>query len=189
MSEATQEPVRISLEWTPNPNTIKLLTNRTILTKGAVNFTSVEAAAPSPLATRLMAVNGVIGVMLGTNFVTLTKNEEGDWIELHRQTVEVLNDHLAKGLPAYEGEIPATMVAGLLSDDAQKIQQIIEAEIRPAVAQDGGDIIFDRYENNVAYVHMRGSCSGCPSSTMTLRMGIESRLREVVPDLREVVSM
>lgn len=183
------EPITISLEWTPNPNTIKLLTSRQLIPKGAVNFTDIEAAAPSPLGQRLLKINGVTGVMIGTNFVTLTKSEDGDWIELHRSAVETLNDHLAKDLPVYEGEIPEAPKNENDSEEVQVIRSILDSEIRPAVAMDGGDITFERYEDGVLYLHMKGACSGCPSSTATLRMGIETRLREAVPSLREVVSV
>lgn len=183
------EPITISLEWTPNPNTIKLLTSRQLIPRGAVNFTNVEAAAPSPLGKRLLGISGVVGVMIGTNFVTLTKSEEGDWIELHRAAVESLNDHLSKGLPVYEGEIPEAPRNENETEEVQTIRSILDAEIRPAVAMDGGDITFERYEDGVLYLHMKGACSGCPSSTATLRMGIETRLREAVPGLREVVSV
>jgi Fe-S cluster biogenesis protein NfuA len=183
------EPITISLEWTPNPNTIKLLTNRQLIPKGAVNFTSLSAAEPSPLGKRLFGIPGVIGVMLGTNFVTLTKSEEGDWIELHRLAVEALNDHLSKGLPAYEGELPEAPVNPNETEEVATIRGILDAEIRPAVAMDGGDITFEKYEEGVLFLHMKGSCQGCPSSTATLRMGIETRLREAVPSLKEVVSV
>jgi Fe-S cluster biogenesis protein NfuA len=189
MNPTTDGPISISLEWTPNPNTIKLLTNRTLLPSGAVNFTSADAAAPSQLARRLFDVSGVVGVMLGTNFVTLTKSDEGDWIELHQASVNVLNDHLSRGLPVYEGELPEAPAATDASQEVQLILSILDGEIRPAVAMDGGDITFERYEDGVLYLHMKGSCSGCPSSTATLRMGIEARLREVIPQLREVVSV
>ena len=183
------EPITISLEWTPNPNTIKLLTNRQLIAKGAVNFTSEVSTEPSPLAKRLFAIPGVIGVMLGTNFVTLTKSEEGDWIELHRMAVENLNDHLAKALPVYIGEIPEAPVNANETEEVSTIRTILDAEIRPAVAMDGGDITFEKYVDGVLYLHMKGACSGCPSSTATLRMGIETRLREAVPSLKEVISV
>jgi Fe-S cluster biogenesis protein NfuA len=184
------ETVTISLEWTPNPNTIKLLTNRELLPRGAVNFTSGDAAGASPLAKRLFGIEAVTGVMLGTNFVTLTKSEEGDWIELHRQAVEILTDHLAKKLPIYEGNIEEAYSGDANdSEDVRIIKQILDTDIRPAVAMDGGDITFDRYEDGVLFLHMKGACSGCPSSTATLRMGIEARLRESLPALKEVVSI
>jgi Fe-S cluster biogenesis protein NfuA len=183
------DQITISLEWTPNPNTIKLLTNRQLIPKGAVNFTSLAATEPSPLAKRLFGIPGVIGIMVGLNFVTLTKSEEGDWIELHRQAVELLNDHLTKNLPVYVGEIPEAPVNANETEEVATIRSILDAEIRPAVAMDGGDITFERYEEGVLYLHMKGACSGCPSSTATLRMGIETRLREAVPTLKEVISV
>ncbi|MBI3891690.1 MAG: NifU family protein [Candidatus Wallbacteria bacterium] len=180
-------PVYIDLEWTPNPNTIKLVTNRALLERGVANFRTPDSAVPSTLAQKLFTVPGIAAVMIGSNFVTLTRTEEGDWVEIHEKAVGHLRHHLEAGLPALEGPLPQAPAAAGAEGEIQLIRDILENEIRPAVAMDGGDITFERYEDGVLYVHMVGSCSGCPSSTMTLRVGIENRLREVVPSLREVV--
>lgn len=180
-------PVYIDLEWTPNPNTIKLVANRVLLERGVANFRTAESAAPSELAQKLLAIPGIAAVMFGSNFVTLTRTEQGDWVEIHEKAVGLLRAHLEAGRPALEGPLPETPVAPGAAGEIQLICEILENEIRPAVAMDGGDISFVRYEDGVLYVNMKGSCSGCPSSTMTLRVGIENRLREVVPSLREVV--
>lgn len=186
-------PVNIQLEWTPNPNTLKYVVDTRLIPSGAVNFTSAEAAKErSPLAERLFAITGVAGVMVGTNFVTVSKGPEGEWDELNDGVMAALEAHIDAGLPALSAEAleaQKPVAAGPDGEVEQKIRQILDDEIRPAVANDGGDITLDRYESGIAYLHMKGSCAGCPSSTMTLKMGIESRLREVIPEVQEVVAI
>jgi Fe-S cluster biogenesis protein NfuA len=184
--------VNIQLEWTPNPNTLKYVVDRFLIPSGALNFTSKELASErSPLAKKLMDVNGVVGVMLGTNFVTVTKGEEGEWDELNDGVMEALDVHLTSGAPVVTGDISqyAPISSGPAGEIEQRIQKILDEEIRPAVANDGGDITLERFENGIVYLHMKGSCAGCPSSTMTLKMGIESRLREMIPEVQEVVAV
>jgi Fe-S cluster biogenesis protein NfuA len=181
--------VNIQLEWTPNPSTLKYVVDRQLLPSGAVNFTDrVKAESISPLAKRLFDIQGVVGVMLGTNFVTVTKGDEGEWDALNDGVMETLDDHLGGDKPIVTGEWRPAGAAGGGQVEA-RIRAILDSEIRPAVAQDGGDVVLDRYENGVAYLMMHGSCSGCPSSVMTLKMGIESRLRELVPEVVEVVAV
>ena len=187
-------PVNIQLEWTPNPNTLKYVVDVRLIPSGAVNLTSKEAAAErSPLASKLFEVPGVVGVMVGTTFVTVTKGEQGEWDELNDGVMSAIETHLDAGLPVLSGEAAAAVQAPVASGPdgtiEQKIRQILDDEIRPAVANDGGDITLERYESGIAYLHMQGACSGCPSSTMTLKMGIESRLREVIPEVQEVVAV
>ena len=181
--------VNIQLEWTPNPSTLKYVVDRPLLPRGAVNFTDkAQAAEKSPLANKLMGITGVVGVMLGTNFVTVTKGDDGEWDELNDAVMATLDSHLSANEPVVSGDwAPAVPVGG--TDVEQRIREILDAEIRPAVAQDGGDVNLDRFQDGVAYLTMHGSCAGCPSSTMTLKMGIESRLRELVPEVVEVVSV
>jgi Fe-S cluster biogenesis protein NfuA len=185
--------VNIQLEWTPNPSTLKYVVDRRLLSGGAVNFTQrEEAEKKSPLARKLMDVKGVSAVMIGLNFVTVTKGDEGEWDELNDAVMATLDSHLEANEPVVDEEALATARAAQGATDGsveKRIQEILDAEIRPAVAQDGGDITLDRFENGIVYLHMKGSCSGCPSSTATLKMGIESRLREVIPEVAEVVSV
>ncbi|MFL5354478.1 NifU family protein [Archangium sp.] len=184
--------VNIQLEWTPNPSTLKYVVDRRLLASGAVNITSQQAAEEkSPLALKLMGIKGVRAVMVGSNFVTVTKGDEGEWDELNDAVMATLDEHLGAGLPAVNEEaLAASRVAtGASGSVEMRIQDILDAEIRPAVAQDGGDITLDRFEDGIVYLHMKGSCAGCPSSTATLKMGIESRLRELVPEVNEVVSV
>ena len=183
--------VNIQLEWTPNPSTLKYVVDRTLMPRGAMNFTSLDgAAAKSPLASKLMGIDGVTGVMIGSNFVTVTKGEAGEWDTLNDQVMSTLDTHLgANEAVISESALAETGNAHVASDGEieRKIREILDLEIRPAVMQDGGDITLDRFEAGIVYLHMRGSCSGCPSSTMTLKMGIENRLREVVPEVVEVM--
>jgi Fe-S cluster biogenesis protein NfuA len=185
--------VNIQLEWTPNPSTLKYVVDTQLLPRGAMNFTNREIAVErSPLASRLFDIKGVTAVMLGTNFVTVTKGDEGEWDELNDGVMLALDTHLGANETIVKAEVleafsAKSTVAG--TEIEQRIREILDAEIRPAVAQDGGDITLDRVENGTVYLHMQGSCSGCPSSTATLRMGIETRLKEAIPDIVEVVSV
>lgn len=181
--------VNIQLEWTPNPSTLKYVVDRRLLPTGAVNITTPERAQEvSPLAKKLFDITGVVGVMLGSNFITVTKGDEGEWDELNDHVMSTLDQHLSADEPVVSPTWqPPVTASG--TDVENRIREILDAEIRPAVAQDGGDVLLDRFEGGVAYLQMHGSCSGCPSSTMTLKMGIESRLRELVPEVVEVVSV
>ena len=184
--------VNIQLEWTPNPSTLKYVVDRKLVSSGAVNITSRAAAEEkSPLALKLMSIRGVMAVMVGANFVTVTKGDEGEWDELNDAVMATLDEHLGADLPAVNEEAlaAARQTAGVGGSVETRIQDILDAEIRPAVAQDGGDITLDRFEEGIVYLHMKGACSGCPSSTATLKMGIESRLRELIPEVNEVVSV
>jgi Fe-S cluster biogenesis protein NfuA len=184
--------VNIQLEWTPNPSTLKYVVDRPLLPSGAMSFTSREKAEQeSPLVKKLMDIRGVSAVMLGTSFVTVTKGEEGEWDELNDSVMATLDSHLGAGEPVVTEEALAarTTHGGGGGDIEEQIRAVLDAEIRPAVMQDGGDITLDRFEDGVVYLHMRGSCAGCPSSTATLKMGIEGRLKEVIPQVNEVVAV
>lgn len=185
-------PVYVSLEFTPNPNTLKYSVNRRLLEQGAVNFSSAERVGDrSPLATKLFAVTGIAGVMIGRDFVTITKTDGGDWDVVHKGASKVIEEHLTAGEPVVT-RIDADEPAGASAmggETERRIREVLDNEIRPAVAMDGGDITFDRFEDGVVYLQMKGSCAGCPSSTMTLKMGIENRLREMLPEVKEVVSV
>ncbi|MCP3144417.1 NifU family protein [Pyxidicoccus xibeiensis] len=188
--------VNIQLEWTPNPSTLKYVVDRKLLAGGALNFTSRDdAQVKSPLAHKLMDVRGVTAVMIGSNFVTVTKGDEGEWDELNDAVMSALDTHLTANEPVVdEAAVAAARQAAAGSAAAggsveARIQDILDSEIRPAVAMDGGDITLDRFEEGIVYLHMKGSCAGCPSSTATLKMGIEGRLREAIPEVLEVVSV
>ena len=183
--------VYVSLEFTPNPNTLKYSVNRELLARGAVSFTRKEDAEKrSPLAAQLFGVSGICGVMIGTNFVTVTKTEDGDWDLVHKSCSNLIEKYLVEGLAVVnEGVSDSGHSQGVGSEVEAKIKDILDKEIRPAVAMDGGDIVFERFENGTVYLFLQGSCAGCPSSTMTLKMGIETRLREAIPEVQEVVSV
>lgn len=193
---STNTPVYVSLEFTPNPNTLKYSVNRQLLqTRTTANFGNKDDAdKSSPLASKLFAVPGIRGVMIGKDFVTVTKTEEGDWDIVHKSTSQTLEDHLNRGEVVVNeagmaAEAHAKASSGAMAAIETKIKEILDQEIRPAVAMDGGDISFDRFEDGIVYVHMQGSCAGCPSSTATLKDGIETRLRDAIPEVLEVVSI
>lgn len=185
----TTQPVYVSLEFTPNPNTLKYSVNRTLLDKGALNFTDkTDAEKKSPLAFKLMNVPGISSVMLGRDFVTVSKAEEGDWDVVHRTASDTIEAHLNANEAVVIGEALEKVKQYDASSIEQKIQDVLDAEIRPAVANDGGDVTLDRFEDGIVYLFMRGACAGCPSSSATLKMGIETRLKEAIPEVIEVVS-
>ena len=188
--ENAVQDVYVSLEFTPNPNTLKYSVNRQLLDKGAVNFVKAEdVGVRSPLAAKLFAIPGICGVMLGRDFITVTKTEDGDWDVVHKTTSETIHKHLSENGVVMAEEGQRQDHKGGESEIENKIREILDRDIRPAVAMDGGDITFEKFENGVVYLYLQGSCSGCPSSTATLKMGIETRLREAIPEVMEVVAV
>lgn len=178
----------IQTEQTPNPATLKFLPGTTVLGSGSADFSDAASAGDSPLATKLFAVSGVASVYLGGDFITVGKTDSADWAQLKPYVLGAIMDHYASGQPAVIGDAAAADGEG---DDpiVTKIKQLIETRVRPAVAQDGGDITFKSFEDGVVSVHMKGSCSGCPSSTATLKNGIENMLKYYVPEVTSVQSV
>jgi Fe-S cluster biogenesis protein NfuA len=179
----------IQTEQTPNPATLKFLPGRDVVSKGVVDFTDPEQAQTSPLARRVFAVEGVTAVFLGADFVTVTKAAGEDWYALKPAVLGAIMEHFLSGDPVIEADAGLTDEAAPDDDEDELVKQIrelIDTRVRPAVAQDGGDIIFRGFERGVVYLHMRGACSGCPSSTITLKNGIENLLRYYVPEVVEV---
>jgi Fe-S cluster biogenesis protein NfuA len=179
----------IQTEPTPNPATLKFLPGRTVMSAGTANFTDAEGAKRSPLAERIFAVEGVTGVFLGADFVTVTKDEASDWYQLKPAILGGIMDHFTAGRPTIlEGAAAEAGPAGEGEDDeiVSQIKELLETRVRPAVAMDGGDIVFHDFQEGVVYLHMQGSCSGCPSSTATLKAGIENMLRHYIPEVQEV---
>jgi Fe-S cluster biogenesis protein NfuA len=177
----------IQTEPTPNPATLKFLPGRAVMEQGTANFPDAASAGRSPLAERLFAVPGVTGVFLGTDFVTVSKDEASEWFQLKPAVLGVIMEHFTTGRPMLLDGAPASEPADAdESELVSQIKELLDTRVRPAVAQDGGDIIFDRYEEGIVYLHMQGSCSGCPSSTATLKAGIENMLRHYVPEVQEV---
>lgn len=178
----------IQTEMTPNPATLKFLPGCEVMPDGTANFTRPEEAGDSPLALRLFGLDGVAGVFLGSDFVTVTKMPDREWDSLKPIILGSIMDHFTSGQPVVrEGATPASVVDDGEDDEiVAQIKELIETRVRPAVAQDGGDIVFRGFEDGIVYLHMQGSCSGCPSSTATLRHGIENMLRYYVPEVQEV---
>lgn len=179
----------IQTEQTPNPATLKFLPGREVVTKGVVDFTDPAQAEASPLARRVFGVEGVTGVFLGTDFITVTKTGGEDWYALKPAVLGAIMEHFLSGDPVLEPDADLADEAEASGEDDELVRQIrelIDTRVRPAVAQDGGDIIFRGFERGVVYLHMRGACSGCPSSQITLKNGIENLLRYYVPEVVEV---
>lgn len=180
----------IQTESTPNPATLKFLPGQTVLEMGTADFPSAEAAAKSPLAARVFAVEGVTGVFFGNDFVTVTKADATDWEHIKPAILGAIMEHYQSGQPVMEGDhAPASGHAEHTGADSQivdQIKELLDSRVRPAVAQDGGDITFHGFERGVVYLHMQGACAGCPSSTLTLKMGIENLLRHYIPEVTEV---
>jgi Fe-S cluster biogenesis protein NfuA len=177
----------IQTEQTPNPASLKFLPGVAVMSSGTANFTSKEATSRSPLAERLFSLSEVSGVFLGGDFITVTKTDDSDWSEMKPAVLTAIMEHFTTGQPVITGAAnePAASQGG---DDEviSAIKELLETRVRPAVAQDGGDIIFEAFADGIVYLHMQGSCSGCPSSTATLKAGIENMLRHYVPEVREV---
>jgi len=180
----------IQTEATPNPATLKFLPGQVILEAGTADFPSRGAAETSPLASRVFAVGGVSGVFLGSDFVTVTKEEDTDWDLVKPAILGAIMEHFQSGDPAMEGEAAkgghAEAASGEDIEIVNQIKDLLDTRVRPAVAQDGGDITFHGFERGVVYLHMQGACAGCPSSTLTLKMGIENLLRHYIPEVVEV---
>lgn len=179
----------IQTESTPNPATLKFLPGQSVLGSGTADFPAPETAAASPLARAVFAVDGVTGVFLGSDFVTVTKADAVDWAHVKPAILGAIMEHFQSGRPVIEGEAADAGHAGHDGADAEivdQIKQLLDTRVRPAVAQDGGDITFHGFDRGVVYLHMRGACAGCPSSTLTLKMGIENLLRHYIPEVTEV---
>lgn len=178
----------IQTEQTPNPATLKFLPGRVVLEQGTADFADVAAAQRSPLARRLFDIDGVDRVFLGSDFVTVTKASSQDWQVIKPAVLGGIMEHFTSGEPVLRPLETSADNATAEADDeiVAQIKELLDTRIRPAVAQDGGDIVFHSFEEGVVYLHMQGSCSGCPSSTATLKMGIENLLRHYVPEVVEV---
>jgi len=180
----------IQTESTPNPATLKFLPGQTVLEAGTADFPSSDAAGKSPLASRIFAVDGVTAVFFGLDFVTVTKGDSIDWDHIKPAILGAIMEHYQSGAPVIEGMGPATSGhaehEGEDSEIVDQIKELLDTRVRPAVAQDGGDITFHGFDRGVVYLHMQGACAGCPSSTLTLKMGIENLLRHYIPEVTEV---
>ena len=175
----------IETEGTPNPATLKFLPGREVMKQGTADFASAEAAERSPLASALFALPGVVRVFLGADFVAITKTSEVAWQALKPLALGAVMEHFMAGRPVIEGEAAAADedVDPADAEIVAQIKELLDTRVRPAVAGDGGDIIFRGYRDGVVRLHLQGACSGCPSSTATLKHGIENMLRHYVPEV------
>lgn len=180
----------IQTESTPNPATLKFLPGQAVLGSGTADFPSADTAGKSPLAQRIFAVDGVTGVFFGTDFVTVTKAEAVQWEHIKPAILGAVMEHYQSGQPVIEGGADSTESHaeddGPDAEIVSQIKELLDSRVRPAVAQDGGDITFHGFDRGVVYLHMQGACAGCPSSTITLKMGIENLLRHYIPEVVEV---
>ena len=179
----------IQTEPTPNPATLKFLPGRQVLAQGTADYRTQEEASASPLATRLFEIEGVSGVFLGADFISVSKGEE-EWQHLKPAILGAIMEHFQSGDPVMASD--ATAASGHAEHTGEdgeivgQIKELLDTRVRPAVAQDGGDITFHGFDRGVVYLHMQGACAGCPSSTLTLKMGIENLLRHYIPEVTEV---
>ena len=178
----------IQTESTPNPATLKFMPGQSVLDLGTADFPTADTASKSPLANRIFAVGDVAGVFLGSDFITVTKAENSDWDHIKPAILGAIMEHFQSGAPALEGEAAAAHAehTGEDADIVTQIKELLDTRVRPAVAQDGGDITFHGFDRGIVYLHMQGACAGCPSSTLTLKMGIENLLRHYIPEVVEV---
>lgn len=180
----------IQTEATPNPATLKFLPGQMVLHDGTMEIVDADSAGVSPLARALFAIDGVKTVMFGRDFISVTKSE-GEWQHMKPAILGAIMEHYTSGAPLLEGLAPQSDAGEEFFDpkDAatvDAIKELLETRIRPAVAGDGGDIAFRGFKDGVVYLAMKGACSGCPSSTATLKHGIQNLLRHFLPDVREV---
>lgn len=173
----------IQTEQTPNPATLKFIPGLRVMPRGTAEFRSAEDAASSLLARRLLNLDGVAGVFFGADFISVTKGEGADWATLKTHVLGEIMQHFTSGLPVIESPSEEDDAVGEDSEIVLQIKEILDTRVRPAVAADGGDITFVRFEDGIVYLRMQGACAGCPSSTATLKMGIENMLRHFIPEV------
>ena len=187
----------IQTEDTPNPASLKFIPGREVMGANTAQFSGIDEASSSPLARRLFAVEGVAAVFFGSDFISITKADSHDWFTIKPGILAAIMEHYASGMPIVEGNASIDGSdntdtgddAGDTGADSETIQQIkhlLDTRVRPAVAMDGGDIVFKSFENGVVTLYMRGACAGCPSAGATLKMGIENLLRHYIPEVQEV---
>lgn len=176
----------IQTEQTPNPATLKFIPGREVMASGTADFRDSAEAETSPLARRLFAVDGVEGVMLGGDFVSITKSPSTEWHHLKPALLGAIMEHFTSGEPVVSGVEDEVLADPADGELVATIRELLDTRVRPAVAQDGGDITFHGFQNGIVYLRMKGACAGCPSSVATLKHGIENMLRHFVPEVSEV---
>ena len=180
----------IQTEQTPNPQTLKFLPGKVVMEDDTAFYQNLEEASNSPFAKRLFEVDGVNGVFFGSDFITITKNGSVDWQVMKPLVLGSIMDHYNSGDVTINKENKkdnsSLNVEETDTDIVKQIKELLDTRVRPAVAMDGGDIVYDSFKDGIVYLHMQGACSGCPSSTATLKMGIENMLKHYVPEVQEV---
>ena len=183
----------IQTEDTPNPASLKFIPGREVMPEGmgtnTAQFSGIDEASSSPLARRLFAVDGVAAVFFGSDFISITKADSHDWFTIKPGILAAIMEHYASGMPIIDnadGDSDTGADTGADSETVQQIKHLLDTRVRPAVAMDGGDIVFKSFENGVVTLYMRGACAGCPSAGATLKMGIENLLRHYIPEVQEV---
>ncbi len=180
----------IQTEQTPNPQTLKFLPGKVVMEEGTAFFQNIEEGSNSPFAKRLFELEGVEGVFFGSDFITITKNQSLDWQIMKPLILGSIMDHYNSGDVTInnpkKNDDTSLKVDENDTDIVKQIKELLDTRVRPAVAMDGGDIVYDSFKDGVVYLHMQGACSGCPSSTATLKMGIENMLKHYVPEVQEV---
>ena len=182
----------IQTEETPNPSTLKFLPGQEVLPNGSMDFRSEHDAKKSPLAAALFNVDGVVGVFFSDDFITITKRDDKDWHLMKPGLLGVIMEHFTANRPVMisdeDNSTPSSSFEDEEDEVVSQIKELLYTRVRPAVAQDGGDIVFEDFTDGTVTVQMRGACAGCPSSTATLKMGIENMLRHYIPEVKEVVA-
>ncbi len=180
----------IQTEQTPNPQTLKFLPGKVVMDEGTAFFQNVDEASNSPFAKRLFKVEGVEGVFFGSDFVTITKGQSIDWQVMKPLVLSSIMDHFNSNEETVildkKNDNNSLESKDDDNDIVKQIKELLDTRVRPAVAMDGGDIVYDSFKDGIVYLHMQGACSGCPSSTATLKMGIENMLKHYVPEVQEV---
>ncbi|MCA3715109.1 MAG: NifU family protein [Phenylobacterium sp.] len=182
----------IQTENTPNPQVLKFLPGRTVMEAGSQDFRAPEEAQASPLAAEIFGLDGVNRVFFGADFITVGKLASADWDHLKAPVLAAIMDHFTSGRPLFDGagavSADEAVYEGEAAQVVAEIRELLDTRIRPAVARDGGDILFDRFEpdSGTVWLHMRGACAGCPSSSATLKSGVENMLKHYVPEVTRV---
>lgn len=182
------EELKIISEGTPNPNALKFVLNKTLIEGRSANFDSKDKAHNSPLARKLFDINAIEEIFIGKNFITVTKHESALWESLYNQVIDTITSHFESGEPVFASMMEESTAS---SGDpiVDKIKEFLDTRVRPAVESDGGDIIFSGFENGIVKLRLQGACSSCPSSTITLKHGIEQMLRREIPEVKEVIAI
>lgn len=192
MSESSKTPITVYAEATPNPESLKFVVNKLLVRAHSFDFESLEKSGKSPMATELFEMGFIKRVFIANNFVTITKVEDKMWVELIPTIRKFIKDFLESGKQMFSDDISYEDSNYSIDDDDDeivvKIKELLEQNIKPAVEMDGGAIDFNKYEDGVVSLTMKGACSGCPSATVTLKAGIEALLKRMVPQVTEVVA-